>query len=267
LYETRYHRPATLAEALTLFAGAREGRYLSGGQTLIPTMKQRLAAPSDVIDIAGLDELRGIAVAGDMLLIGAASTHAEVNRSATVAEAIPALAALAGMVGDPAVRARGTLGGSLANNDPAADYPAAALALDATVRTDKRTIAASDFFTGLFSTALEDGEVVTRIDFPVPKRAAYEKFRNPASRYAMAGAFVAVMPDGAVRVAITGAGAEGVFRAGEIEALLTGSWDPAAIDAVAIDESAMLSDIHGSARYRANLVRVMAKRAAIAAGA
>ena len=229
-------------------------------------MKQRLAAPSDLIDIGRLPELQGIAVAGDKLTIGGGMTHAEVADSDVAAKAIPALTALAGTIGDPAVRHLGTIGGSLANNDPAADYPAVALALGATIHTTKRQIAAGDFFTGLFSTALDDGEIVTRVDFPIPAKAAYEKFRNPASRYAMAGVFVAVMKDGAVRVGVTGAGNNGVFRAEAIEQALAKSWSPSAIDAVKIDESAMLGDIHGTAAYRANLVKVMAKRAVAAAG-
>ena len=261
MFDLRYHRPATLAEAAALFAGAGEARYLAGGMTLIPTMKQRLAAPGDLIDIGRLAELKDLSVAGGVLTVGAAMTHAEVAASATVAEAIPALAALAATIGDPAVRHMGTLGGSLANNDPAADYPAAALALGATIHTHTRRVAAADFFTGLFSTALADGEIVVRVDFPVPAKAAYEKFRNPASRYAMAGVFVARLKDGSVRVGVTGAGSGGVFRAAAIEQALAQSWSPAAIDAVTIDPERMLADIHGTAAYRANLVKVMAKRA------
>ena len=224
-------------------------------------MKQRLAAPSDVIDIGRLAELKGISADAGTLSVGAGSTHAEVSGSDAVRKAIPALAALAGMIGDPAVREMGTIGGSLANNDPAADYPAAVLALGATIHTDKRAIAAADFFTGLFSTALEEGEIVTKVAFPIPARAAYRKFPNPASRYAMAGVFVAQMKDGGIRVGVTGAGSSGVFRADAIEQALAKSWSPSAVDAVTIDEGGMLSDIHGSAAYRANLVKVMAKRA------
>lgn len=263
MYETRYHRPKTLAEAAALFSG--EARYVSGGQTLIPTMKQRLAAPSDLIELARLPELRGIAATSSGVSIGAAMTHAEVAASDVVGNAVPALAALAATVGDPAVRHMGTLGGSIANNDPAADYPAALLALGATVHTNKRDIAAEEFFTGLFSTALEEGEIVVRVDFPAPAKAAYAKFPNPASRYAMAGVFVARMKDGSVRVGVTGAGSNGVFRATAIEEALAKSWSPAAFDAVTIDAGDMLSDIHGTAAYRANLVKVMAKRAVAAA--
>ena len=266
MYPTTYHRPRNLAEAASLFAGANEARYIAGGQTLIPTMKQRLAAPSDVIDLSGLSALKGISATADAVVIGAASTHAEVHNHGAVAKAIPALAALAGTIGDPAVREMGTIGGSLANNDPAADYPAAALALGATIETDKRKIMAESFFTGLFSTALEEGEIVTRVSFPIPAKAAYEKFRNPASRYAMTGVFVAKMKDGSVCVGVTGAGAGGVFRAHAIEAALTRSWAPAAVDPITIDAAGMLSDIHGSAAYRANLVKVMARRAVAAAG-
>lgn len=263
MYETRYHRPSTLAEAAALFNA--DARYLSGGQTLLPVMKQRLAAPADLIDIARLGELRGISAIPGGVSIGAAMTHAEVQTSETVRGAIPALAALAGTIGDPAVRNVGTIGGSLANNDPAADYPAAVLALGATVVTDRRTIAAADFFAGLFATALEEGEIVTRVDFPAPAVAAYAKFPNPASRYPMAGVFVARMKDGSVRVAVTGAGAGGVFRATEMEQALAGSWSPEALDGIAVDPAGMLSDIHATAAYRANLVKVMAKRAVAAA--
>jgi carbon-monoxide dehydrogenase medium subunit len=266
MYETHYHRPKDAAEAAKLFAGGDDARYLAGGQTLLPTMKQRLAAPSDVIDVRKLPELKGITVSGDAVTIGAATTHAEVNASAEVKKAIPALAYLAGLIGDPAVRHMGTIGGSLANNDPAADYPAAVMALNATIKTDKRTIAAEDFFAGLFSTSLEPGELIVSVSFPIPAKAGYAKFENPASRYAMAGVFVAKLKDGAVRVGVTGAHGEGVFRASAIEEALTGSWNADAVQGVDIAADGMLSDIHGSAAYRANLVKVMAKRALAAAG-
>lgn len=260
MHETRYHRPSSLAEAASLLSGATDGRYLSGGQTLIPTMKHRLATPTDLIDLSRLSELKGISENGGVLAIGAATTHAEVATSDTVKAAIPALAALAGAIGDPAVRHKGTIGGSLANNDPGADYPAAALGLGATIHTDKRAIAADDFFKGMFDTALEDGEIVTRIEFPIPTKAAYQKFHNAASRYALTGVFVAVT-GGGVRVAVTGAGASGVFRADGIEAALSGAFAADAIEGVTVDDSDMLSDIHGSAEYRANLVKVLAQRA------
>lgn len=266
MYETNYHRPKDLAEAAKIFAGASEARYLAGGQTLLPTMKQRLAAPSDLIDLRKLPELKGITVTGEAVTIGAATTHAEVNTSDAVKKAIPALAYLASLIGDPAVRHMGTIGGSLANNDPAADYPAAAMALDATIKTDKRTIAARDFFTGLFSTSLEPGEVIVSVTFPVPAKAAYAKFDNPASRYAMAGVFVARLKDGTVRVGVTGAHGDGVFRSTDMERALTNSWSPDAVQGVTVSADGMLADIHGSAAYRANLVKVMAKRAVAAAG-
>jgi aerobic carbon-monoxide dehydrogenase medium subunit len=264
MFETSYRRPGSLAEAIAMFGEAADARYLAGGHTLIPTMKQRLAAPSHVIDIAHLGELQGIAVEGEMLVIGAVSTHDEVANARVVKDAFPALADLAGMIGDPAVRHRGTIGGSVANNDPAADYPAALLAVDAIVHTDRREIAAAEFFTGLFATALEEGEVVTRVAFAIPAKAAYRKFANPASRYAMAGVFVAVMKNGGVRVAVTGAGADGAFRASEMERALADALDPAALESVTVDPGGMLSDIHGSAVYRANLVKVMARRAVAA---
>jgi carbon-monoxide dehydrogenase medium subunit len=266
MYETHYHRPSSLADAAKLFTGASDAKYLAGGQTLIPTMKQRLAAPSDVIDISRVAELKGINVSGDTVTIGAATTHHEVSTSDAVKKAIPALAYLAGLIGDPAVRYKGTIGGSLANNDPAADYPAVALALNATIHTNKRTIPAESFFTGLFATALEEGEIVTKVAFPIPAKAGYAKFRNPASRYAMAGVFVAKLKDGKVRVGVTGAGSKGVFRATSIENALSSSWSADALGNIVIDAGAMLSDIHGSAAYRANLVKVMAKRALEAAG-
>lgn len=264
MYETHYHRPKDVAEAAKIFSGAADARYLAGGQTLLPTMKQRLAAPSDVIDLRKLPELKGITVTGDAVTIGAATTHAEVNTSAEVKKAIPALADLAGLIGDPAVRHMGTIGGSLANNDPAADYPAAVMALNATIKTDKRTIAAEDFFAGLFSTSLEPGEIIVSVSFPIPAVAAYQKFDNPASRYAMAGVFVARLKDGAVRVGVTGAHGDGVFRASDIERALAASFSPEALDAVTVSADGMLADIHGSAAYRANLVKVMAKRAVAA---
>jgi carbon-monoxide dehydrogenase medium subunit len=266
MYETTYHRAKSLDEAATLFTGASDARYISGGQTLLPTMKQRLAAPSDLIDLTRIAELRGVTVAGDTVTIGAATTHAEVAGSADLKKAMPGLAALASTIGDPAVRHRGTIGGSLANNDPAADYPAAVLALDATIHTNRRMIAAKDFFTGLFATALEEGEIITRVTFPVPAKSAYEKFRNPASRYAMAAAYVAVLKDGSVRVGITGAGNKGAFRETAFEKALSARLAPEALDPLDVDPAGMLSDIHGSAAYRANLVKVTAKRAVAALG-
>jgi aerobic carbon-monoxide dehydrogenase medium subunit len=262
-YSFSYHRATSLADAQTRLAGSPDAKLLAGGQTLIAAMKMRLAQPSDLIDISGLEELSFVRAEDGAIVIGAATKHHAVAESVEVRRASPALASLAESIGDPAVRHMGTLGGSLANNDPAADYPAAALALDATIRTTKRSIAADDFFTGMFSTALDDGEIVTEVVFPVPERAAYEKFRNPASRYAMAGVFVAKTKAG-VRVAVTGAG-PCVFRVPEMEAALTRQFSPDAIAGIALDPSELNSDLHGSAEYRAHLVSVMAERAVKAA--
>ena len=266
MYETKYQKPSSLADAVSAMGSSEDGKFLGGGQTLIPTMKQRLAAPSDVISVAGLPELQGIDVSGDSVTIGAGTTHADVAGSVDVQNAIPALAALAGGIGDPQVRNMGTLGGSVANNDPAADYPSAVLGLGATVNTNSRAIAADDFFEGMFGTVLEEDEVIVSITFPKPKRAAYAKFDNPASRYALAGAFVAELADGSVRVAVTGAGADGVFRASEMEAALSSNFSADAIAGISIDADELMEDMHGSADYRANIVKVMAGRAVAAAG-
>ena len=265
MYDFAYHRPSTLAEAKSLLAAASDGQLLAGGQTLIPTLKQRLASPSDVIDLGAVAELKGIKVEGDTVRLGAMTSHAEVAASAEVAGAIPALAAMAGVIGDPHVRQMGTIGGSVANDDPAADYPAALVALAATVYTDSRAISADDFFTGLFETALEEGEIITAVSFPVPARAAYAKFPNPASRYAIVGVMVAAR-DGAVRVAVTGAGPS-VFRVAEMESALGGDFSPDAISGVSVSAEGLNSDIHASADYRAHLITVMAKRAVAAAAA
>jgi carbon-monoxide dehydrogenase medium subunit len=260
MYDTTYYRASSVADATSKIMGADEGKYLAGGQTLIPTMKQRLAAPSDLIDVSGIESMRKISVEGGTVTIGASCTHAEVAGSAAVGAAIPALAALAGNIGDPAVRARGTLGGSVANNDPAADYPAACLGLGATIVTNSREIAADDFFVSMFETALKEDEIITAVKFPKPKRAGYAKFPNPASRYAMVGVLAAQTSQG-VRVAVTGAGSSGVFRHHALEAALGGDWSAAATNGVATDATAMMADIHGSADYRAHLVAVMAGRA------
>jgi len=260
-----YHRPATLDDAAAALAASGDGKLLAGGQTLLPTMKQHLAAPSALIDIRAIPGMRGVTVEGDTVTVGAATTHAEVAASARVAATFPALACLAAGIGDPAVRHMGTIGGSLANNDPAADYPAAALGSGATVVTSAREIAADDYFQGLFATALDEGEIVTAVRFPVPERAGYMKFANPASLYAMVGVFVA-QTAGGVRVAITGAGADGVFRHAGLEAALTADWSPAAVEGVSVSEDGLLSDIHATAAYRAHLIGVMAKRAVAAAG-
>jgi carbon-monoxide dehydrogenase medium subunit len=266
MYETTYHRASSVDEAASLFAKGSEPKYLAGGHTLLPVMKQRLASPSDVIDIAGIKDLVGIEVTGDAVTIKAATTHYDVASSAAVQKALPALAHLASTIGDPAVRHRGTIGGSLANNDPAADYPAAVLALGATVKTNKRAISADDFFKGLFTTALDDGEMITAVSFPIPAKAGYAKFPHPASRFALTGVFVAKTPGGDVRVAATGASQSGVMRLGGIEAVLKANWSAAALDNVKISADGLLSDIHGTADYRANLVKVMAQRAVTAAG-
>jgi carbon-monoxide dehydrogenase medium subunit len=259
MYQFNYHRPASLADAEKLFSGADDPKFLSGGHTLIPTLKQRLASPSDLIDLTGIKDLSGITVAGGTVTIGAATRHADVAASADVRKAIPALADLAGWIGDPLVRHRGTLGGSIANADPSADYPAAIVALGATVHTNKRAIAGEAFFTGMFETALETGEIVTKVAFPSAERAAYEKFRNPASRYAMVGVFVAKTANG-VRVAVTGA-APSVFRQAEMEAALTKSFTPDAVAGIKVSADGLNADLHATAEYRAHLVTVMAKRA------
>jgi len=266
MYETTYHRASSVDEAAALFAKGKEAKFLAGGQTLLPVMKQRLAAPSDVIDLGKIKELIGVEPTGDGIMIKGATPHYDVATSETVQKAIPALAYLASLIGDPAVRYRGTIGGSLANNDPAADYPAAVLALGATVKTSKRLIPADDFFKGLFATALEDGEIITAVSFPVQDKAGYAKFPHPASRFALTGVFVARTPAGDVRVAATGASQSGVMRVGPIEAALKANWSAGAIDSVQIPSAGLLSDIHGSADYRANLIKVMAQRAVTAAG-
>jgi carbon-monoxide dehydrogenase medium subunit len=266
MYQTTYHRASSIDEAAALFAKGKESKYLAGGHTLLPVMKQRLAAPSDVIDLARIKELVGIDVSADAVTIRAATTHYDVATSEAVQRAIPALAHLAATIGDPAVRHRGTIGGSLANNDPAADYPAAVLALGATIRTNQRSIAADDFFTGLFATALEDGEIITAVSFPIPAKAGYAKFPHPASRFALTGAFVAKTKAGDVGVAVTGASQSGVMRAAAIESALKANWSASALDAVTIPADGLISDIHGAADYRANLIKVMAQRAVTAAG-
>jgi carbon-monoxide dehydrogenase medium subunit len=262
MYEFEYHKPASLDEIASLLVANEEAKLVAGGMTLVPTLKQRLAKPSDLVDLAAITSLRGITDAGDAIVIGAMTRHGEVHNSPVVKQGIPALAAMAGMIGDPAVRNRGTIGGSVANNDPAADYPAALVALGATVHTTKREIPAEQFFTGMFETALEPDEIVTSVRFPKTLSANYQKFRNPASRYAIVGVFVARRPDGA-RVAVTGAG-PGVFRVPEMEAALAKSFTPDAIKDITIPDTNLNSDIHASAEYRAHLVGVMARRAVAA---
>jgi aerobic carbon-monoxide dehydrogenase medium subunit len=266
MYETIYHRPASVDEAASLFAKGSDSKYLAGGHTLIPVMKQRLAAPSDVIDLGRIPALIGIEANADTLTIKAATTHYDVAHSGTARKAIPALTYLASLIGDPAVRYRGTIGGSIANNDPAADYPAGVLALGATVKTNKRSISADDFFTGLFSTALAEDEIITAVSFPIPARAGYAKMPHPASRFALTAVFVAKTRAGDVRVAATGASQSGVTRVPAIEAVLKSNWSAGALDSVTISAAGLLSDIHGSADYRANLIKVMAQRAVTQAG-
>ncbi len=263
MYDFKFQRPTALDAATKAVAAADDGKFLAGGMTLIPTMKQRLAQPSDLVDIGAIAELSGIRREGDELVIGATTTHAEVAASEEVRSAIPALAELANHIGDPAVRARGTIGGSIANADPAADYPAAVVGLGATVQTNIRSVAADDFFTGLFETALDDDELVTAVRFPIPARAGYAKFPNPASRYAVVGVLVAEGPGG-TRVAVTGAGAS-VFRVADMEKALAGDFSPQAVAGISVPASGLNSDIHASDEYRAHLITVMAKRAVEAA--
>ncbi len=259
MYDFEYHRPASVAEAASLLASTEDAKLLAGGQTYIPTLKQRLAKPSAVIDLSGIGELKGIKEEAGGVTIGAMTTHGEVAHSEAVKRVIPGLAELAGMIGDPAVRNTGTIGGSVSNNDPAADYPGAIVALGATIRTNKREIPGESFFLGMFETALEPDEIVTAVHFPKPEKAKYMKFRHPASRYAMAGAFVA-KTSGGIRVAITGAG-PCVFRSTDMEQALSQNFSASALDGITVDPSGLNSDIHGSSEYRAHLVMVLAKRA------
>lgn len=259
MQDFEFHRPESVQAAVAAQKRAPDGKYLGGGQSLIPVMKLGLAAPSVLVSVADLPELEGIRREGKDLVVGAGVTHAEVAESAEVRGAIPALADLAGHIGDPQVRNRGTLGGSLAHNDPSADYPAAVLALGATVQTDRRTIPADAFFTGLFQTALEADELVVAVRFPVPEKAAYQKFPHPASRFALVGVFVARTARG-VRVAVTGAGS-GVYRSKELEAALGSRFTADALERVAVPSGGLTSDPFGSAEYRAHLVGVLARRA------
>lgn len=262
MYPFEYRRVSSVAEAVQALRVDEGAKLLAGGQSLLAAMKQRLATHSALIDIGALPELQGIRRDGARLVIGAGEKHADVAASREVAAAIPALAALANLIGDPLVRHMGTLGGSLANNDPSADYPSAVLALDARVTTSERVIAADEFFLGMFETALGEAEIITAVSFAIPERAAYVKFPNPASRYAMAGAFVARLAGG-VRVAITGA-APCVFRATAFETALARDFRPQALDGITLDSRDMLSDMHGSAAYRAHLAGVVVQRAVAA---
>ena len=257
MYTFTFERPSAQAEALKLVQAG--GKALAGGQTLLASMKLRLAAPEQLVDLGGIKELAGIRKEGNGMMIGAMTRHADVANHAELKASIPALAALASGIGDKQVRAMGTLGGSVANNDPSADYPAAVLGLGASVHTTQRQIAADDYFHGLFATALNDDELITAISFPVPRRAAYMKFRQPASLFALIGVFVA-QTDSGVRVAVTGGG-NGVFRHRGLEEALSKNFTPEAAAAVKIDASELSSDLHGSAEYRANLISVMTQRA------
>jgi len=259
MYPFEYHRPKTLDEVTALLARLDSPKILAGGMTLLATMKQRLAAPSDLIDLQDVAGIAGISVDAKNVTIGAMTRHHDVASSKDVAKAIPALAYLAGRIGDPLVRHRGTIGGSIANNDPSADYPAACLGLGATIVTNSREIAADDYFRGMFETALKEHEIIVRIVFPIPAQAAYQKFPNPASRYAMVGVFAAKTPAG-VRVAVTGAG-PGVFRMTAMETALAKNFTAAALDGITAPSEEMLQDMHASSEYRAALVSVMAKRA------
>jgi aerobic carbon-monoxide dehydrogenase medium subunit len=264
MYDFIYQKPASLADAAKAIAAAEDGKLMAGGMTLIPTLKQRLARPSDVIDLGRIGELAGIKQEGNAIVIGAMTRHADVANSDLVKKVIPALAHLAGLIGDPAVRNRGTLGGSIANNDPAADYPGAVVGLGATVTTNKRKIAGDDFFTGMFETALEPNEIIISVSFPSADKAAYTKFPNPASRYAIVGVFVAKSGAG-VRVAVTGAG-PCVFRVPDMEQALAKSFTADAIKDIKVPPSNLNSDIHASSEYRAHLINVMARRAVAACG-
>jgi carbon-monoxide dehydrogenase medium subunit len=260
MYAFTLQRPSSVRQAANLLAKSEDAKLLAGGQTLIPTMKQRLASPASLIDLSLIEGLSGIELKGRSIVIGAMTRHAEVADSPVVQENLPALAELAGEIGDPHVRNMGTIGGSLANNDPNADYPAAALGLGATIVTNKRRIAADEFFTGMFETALAADEIITKVMFPLAKKSAYVKFANPASRYALVGVFVSKRGRD-IRVAVTGAGANGVFRLTAFEEALQRRFGPKSLDGLSVPATGLNSDIHGSAEYRAHLIGVLARRA------
>lgn len=260
MYTFQYAKPQTTADALEVLAADETNQPLAGGQTLIPTIKQRLNAPGTLVDLSGIAGLSGITQGDGGIVIGAMTTHAAVAADPTIAKAIPALAKLAGGIGDPQVRNVGTIGGSLANNDPAADYPSAVLALDATIKTTNRDIPAGEYFQGFFTTALAPGELIVSVTFPIPEHAAYGRFEQRASRYPMVGVFVAKTASG-VRAAVTGAGQEGVFRCAEMEAALTQDFSAKAAAAVTVPHHGLMSDLHASAEYRAALIPIMAARA------
>ena len=260
MHAFNYHKPSTLGDALSLAGKHAEGKVLAGGQSLVQAMKLRLSSPSDLIDLGTIKELSGIKVSGASVEIGAMTRHAEVAGSAEIRKAIPSLAAMAALIGDRQVRHMGTLGGSIANSDPAADYPAAVLALNATITTNKRKIACDQFFTGLYETALEAGELITSVTFQAPKRGAYMKFRNPASRFALVGVYVADFGSGNVRVGVTGAGAN-AFRQTEMEKALSSKFVPEAVASIKVKPDGLNNDLHASPEYRAHLITVMCKRA------
>ena len=264
MHAFEYHRPSSTKDALALGSNKEEARYLAGGQSLVQAMKLRLSSPSDLIDLGTIKELAGIKASGSGVEIGAMTRHADVAASKEVQKAIPALAMLAGIIGDRQVRHMGTIGGSLANSDPAADYPAAVLGLGATITTNKRKIEADKYFKGLFETALEPGELITSVSFPAPKRAAYMKFKNPASRFALVGVFVADFGGGKVRVAVTGAG-PCAFRQAEMEKALASKFAPDAVANIKVKQDGLNNDLHASPEYRAHLITVMCKRAVEAA--
>ena len=264
MHAFEYHRPSTTKDALALGAQKTEGRYLAGGQSLVQAMKLRLSSPSDLIDLAAIGDLKALSADAGSVTVGAMVRHAEVAASPAVQKAIPALAQLAGIIGDRQVRHMGTIGGSLANSDPAADYPAAVLGLGATITTNKRKIEADKFFMGLYETALEPGELITQVTFPAPKRAAYMKFKNPASRFALVGVFVADFGGGNVRVGVTGAGAS-AFRQGDMEKALSQKFAPESVAGIKVKPDGLNNDLHASPEYRAHLITVMAKRAVEAA--
>ncbi len=259
-----YHRPATVAAAAAMMKKSKDGKYLGGGHTLLPTMKQGLAAPKDVIDLSAIKNFGGIKVSKTAVSIKAGTTHQEVATSAGIKKAIPALAQMAGKIGGVHVRHKGTIGGSIANNDPAADYPSACLGLGATIETNKRKIDADKFFTGMFETALKKDEIITAIHFPIPKKASHQKFPNPASRYAMVGVFISQNAKGDARVGVTGA-APCVFRASVLEAALSKDFSAKAISGVKASSKGLLSDMHATAEYRAHLIGVLTARAVAAA--
>ena len=260
MYNFEFEKPTTVADAVAALS-SDEAQALGGGQTLLPTMKQRLAMPEKLVSLSGIAEMKGVSAAAGSLTIGGGTTHKTV---ADEASAYPALAALASNIGDPAVRNRGTIGGSLANNDPSACYPSAALASGATIVTNAREIAADDYFQGMFATALDEGEIITAVKFPIPEKANYQKFEQPASRFALVGVYVAKYADG-VRVAVTGASEEGVFRWSEAEAALSSNFSASALEGLSVPADGMIADLHGTAAYRAHLVGVLTKRAVTAA--